>query len=284
MLSAEGKPLVLAVTCGWLASPDSHTDGPHMALVLRDVTAEEAVRNLRSYFLANISHEFRTPLSTLSASMELLLDEDENLTADEMRKLLRPSHLSLISLQTLIDNLLESTSIEAGAFTVRLRPVNLNQVITEALHIVNPLLLRRRQSLSLVEPAHLPELAADAPRLTQALVNLLSNASKYSPIGESIELRIDAALDSIRVSVADRGSGVSEADRALLFQRFVRLDDQSGEQYGVGLGLHVVKTIVEAHGGRLGVDSRPGGGSVFWFDLPLLNSANQGKVRNEATP
>ncbi len=271
--TTQGTPLVLAVTSAPLMPSNSETNAAQIALVLRDVTAEEALRDLRSYFLANISHEFRTPLSTLSASMELMLNED--LTADEMRRLLQPSHLSLMSLQTLIDNLLESTSIEAGSFTLRCRLIHFNQVLTEALHIVNPLLLRRHQTLSLAEPIQIPDVWADATRLTQVLVNLLGNASKYSPIGESIDLQIETTEETIRVAVADRGPGIPEGEADHIFQRFVRLDSSTGEQYGIGLGLHVVKTIIEAHSGRLGVAVRPGGGSIFWFDLSLQTPAEQ---------
>lgn len=266
VLSSQGKPLVLAVTGARLVPPHSTASTVQVALVLRDVTDEEALRNLRSYFLANISHEFRTPLSTLSASMELLLDEEEALTAAEMRKLLRPSHLSLIGLQTLVDNLLESSSIEAGRFVVYPRPMHMDEVVTQAIHIVQPLLLRRSQSLRVEQDAALPALYADPTRLTQALVNLLGNASKYSN-SRPIELSMTAQGRSVRVAVADRGPGIPEAERGRLFQRFVRLNATSGEQYGIGLGLYVVKTIVEAHRGRLGVEPRPGGGSVFWFEL-----------------
>ena len=270
VMSPQGKPLVLAVTGARLVPPHSPAPTVQVALVLRDVTDEEALRNLRSYFLANISHEFRTPLSTLSASMELLLDEEEALTADEMRKLLRPSHLSLIGLQTLIDNLLESSSIEAGRFTVQRRSVHLDDVVAQAVDIVAPLLLRRGQSLTLDQPAALPTLDADPARLTQVLVNLLSNASKYSAIGQPIDLTLHASGNTVRLAVSDRGPGIPEAERSQLFERFVRLNAGSGEQYGIGLGLYVVKTIVEAHHGRLGIEPRPGGGSVFWFELPAV--------------
>ena len=273
VISPQGKPTVLAITGARLAPPSSPV--PQVALVLRDVTEEEALRGLRSNFLANISHEFRTPLSTLNASMELLLDEEQNLSAVEMRNLLQPTHLSLVSLQTLIDNLLESSSIEAGRFTIRKRVVVLNQVISEAMHIVNPLLTRRGQSVSIAEPAQLPPLHADPTRLIQVLVNLLSNASKYSPIGQPVEVIVATNQSSLRVSVADRGPGIPEGERDQLFRRFVRLDAQAGEQYGIGLGLYVVKTIVEAHQGRLGVDDRPGGGSVFWFELPVATTPSR---------
>ena len=142
--------------------------------------------------------------------------------------------------------------------------------MADALTIVRPLVERRRQAVAVTEPARLPTLLADRARLTQALVNLLSNAAKYSPIGCPIDLSISQSKDILRLAVADRGPGVSPEDRVNLFRRFMRLDAQAGdEQYGIGLGLYLVKRIAEAHGGQVGVDDRPGGGAVFWMDLPL---------------
>ncbi len=267
LLNRAGQEVILATTRSRLVPPGGDT--PQVALVLRDVTEEEALRHLRSYFLANISHEFRTPLSTLNASIELLLSEAEELSTAEMRELLKPTALSLRGLQTLIDNLLESSSIEAGRFIIRNQPTDMNEVIQSALQLVQPLLERRNQTVSLEEPARLPHITADPARLTQVLVNLLSNASKYSPIGQPVDLRLEQIEAMLRVSVADRGPGIPPAERINLFRRFVRLDAHDREQYGVGLGLFVVKNAIEAHGGRVGVDDRLGGGSVFWFELPL---------------
>ncbi|MCL4869610.1 MAG: PAS domain S-box protein [Anaerolineae bacterium] len=270
----DGQTLTLAVTGARLFPPQGET--MQVALVLRDVTEEAAWRSLRAYFLANITHEFRTPLSTLNASIELLLDEADNFTPDEMRELLKPTYLSLLTLQTLIDNLLESSRVEAGQFSLRRRPTHLNQVVADATRIVQPLLERRQQTLTLVEPAHLaqletlPRLLADEARLTQVLVNLLTNASKYSEQGTEIELHLSQTPDWLRLEVADRGLGIPAPERINLFRRFVRLDHPDGEQYGAGLGLYVVKHTIEAHGGRVGVDNRPGGGSLFWVELPLL--------------
>jgi PAS domain S-box-containing protein len=265
-----GKATTLAISGTRLVPPGEET--VQTALVLRDVTQEDALRHLRSYFLANISHEFRTPLSTLNASIELLLEEVDSLSAAEIRELLKPTHLSLRGLQNLIDNLLESSSIEAGRFVLHQRPVELNQVIHNALRVIQPLLDRRRQQVTVEEPANPPELTADPGRLTQVLVNLLSNASKYSPIGEAIDLRVRQLADTLRISVADRGPGIPPEERVNVFRRFVRLTATDGEQYGVGLGLFVVRTTIEAHGGRVGVNGRPDGGSVFWFELPLVQS------------
>ncbi|HSM56616.1 MAG TPA: ATP-binding protein, partial [Candidatus Sulfomarinibacteraceae bacterium] len=269
-----GKSMVLAVTGAQVVPPGADT--AQVAMVLRDVTEEEALRHLRAYFLANISHEFRTPLSTLNASIELLLDPAEDFSTDEMRELLKPTYLSLRALQTLIDNLLESSSIEAGQFTIQKRPTDLNVVLENALRMVGPLLERRRQPLTVGEPGALPIVPADAGRLTQVLVNLLANASKYCPPGAPVDIHVRQEAGALRIAVADRGPGIPLGERATVFRRFVRggqygAADADGEQYGIGLGLYVVKTVVEAHGGRVGVDDRPGGGSIFWFELPLNN-------------
>lgn len=276
VFNRSGKAVTLSVTGARLAPPNEKT--VQVALVLRDVTNEEALRNLRSYFLANISHEFKTPLSTLNASLELLLDSAEEYSVDEVREVLKPAHLSLLSLQNLIDNLLQSSSIEAGHFTIRKRPVALYHVVEDALRLVQPLLDRRRQQVAMHDEAGFLDsvasraIQADKGRLTQVLVNLLANASKYSPIGSAIELLVDEQPERLRVAVADRGPGIPAQERLNLFRRFVRLDAQDSEEYGIGLGLYVVKTTVEAHGGQVGIDDRPGGGSLFWFELPCKGS------------
>jgi len=267
----SSRKIELEITATTLAGTNGQSG--QTALVLRDISEEQLLSNLRSYFLANITHEFRTPLSTFNASIELLMNEEENLSAAEMRDLLKPVHLSLLSLQTLIDNLLESSSIEAGRFVIRKRPVMLDQLITNALQMVQPLVERRQQALTVFAPPALPPLQADGPRLTQVLINLLTNASKYSPIGEAIELIVRPTAQWLRITVADRGPGVPSTELATLFQNFVRANHHAEDQYGVGLGLYVVKTTIEAHHGRVGVEPRPDGGSLFWVELPVDEEA-----------
>ena len=293
VLTRSGKVISLAVTGARLAPPQAKS--AQVALVLRDITHEEALRNLRAYFLANISHEFKTPLSTLNASLELLLENTEEqaeaYSLAEVREVLKPAHLSLLSLQNLIDNLLQSSSIEAGHFTIRKRPLLLYHVVEDALHLVKPLLDRRHQTLAVVamnggedgredgggdgggdgllDSVTSREIQADKGRLTQVLVNLLVNASKYSPIGGAIDLTVEASADQLRLSIADRGPGIPPPERLNLFRRFVRLDAQDSEEYGIGLGLYVVKTTIEAHGGQVGIEDRPEGGSIFWVELPI---------------
>jgi signal transduction histidine kinase len=229
--------------------------------------------HLHAYFLANISHEFRTPLAGVSASVELLLEELDYLSKEEIRELLNSLHMSVTGLQTLIDNLLESSSIEAGHFRIRRQLTDFRLVVEECVHTMAPLLSRRRQRVLVEEPAPCPQLLLDPVRMAQVLVNLLSNASKYSPVGTDVELRVAVEANGLRVTVADCGPGLSDAERETLFQRCVRRGGEGNAQYGVGLGLLVVKAIVEGHGGEVGVLPRAGGGSIFWFTLPERGGA-----------
>ena len=107
-------------------------------------------------------------------------------------------------------------------------------------------------------------------RLTQVLVNLLSNASKYSPIDQPIEISLSLEENNaFKISISDRGPGISSEDKENIFRRFIRRDEKDKAQYGIGLGLAVVKMIVESHGGTVALDDRPGGGSIFWFTIPI---------------
>lgn len=273
ILNRKGHEIILAVTGARLKLSDNNNT--QTAFVLRDITEEEATQRLRAHFLANISHEFRTPLSALNASVELLLEEISDLSLAEIVELLNSIHFSVSGLQGLIDNLLESSNIAAGSFRIRQRPTDLFDIITEASRVMQPLLNRRHQILVKNIPPDLPEVNVDPTRLTQVLVNLLSNASKYSPMDENIDLIIKVKNDkNLYIAVQDRGPGISSTDRSNLFRRFVRLGDQDEAQYGVGLGLSVVKAIVDEHGGEVGVDARIGGGSTFWITLPS-NGENQ---------
>lgn len=233
---------------------------------------QSTFKDLHVYFLANISHEFRTPLTALSASLEILWDELDALSPDDQRELLRSMRLSTTNLQTLVNNLLESTSIEAGHFAIHRRIIGVNRVLAEAVHIVQPLLDRREQYLVITQPFKLPPLYADPIRLTQVFINLLSNASKYSSLGQKIDLGIDVMGENLLIAVADRGPGIPEADRDDIFGYFRRLAAEDSDQYGAGLGLSVVKSIVEGHGGTISIDDRPGGGSIFWITLPLAQA------------
>lgn len=263
---ADGRIATLSLTGARLIPPESGET--EIALVFRDVSEAEMVHHLIGEFLANITHEFRTPISALAASTELLLDQADDLKPDELRNLLNSLHMGIVGLQTLVDNLLESARLEAGRFRVFPRPVELGEIIADATRIMQPLLNRRGQRLVVELPANIPVVQADSRRITQVLVNLLSNANKYSPDETEIAIQVNLDGDWARIAVADQGPGISADFRPSLFRRFARPETGTGKsRYGAGLGLPVVKAIVEAHGGEVGLDDRPEGGSVFWFTL-----------------
>lgn len=233
---------------------------------------EEQKRNqeFRSQFLAHITHEFRTPLSALNASVEFLLEELDHLNKEEIAELLESIHLSTTGLQTLIDNLLESLSLEAGKFTIHKSKIELCEVIDEALQVMAPLLSRRGQQVVLQLNPRCPQIYADSIRLKQVLVNLLSNASKYGPVNQTIKLETLPTTDGyLWISVCDQGPGVPAAQQALIFEPFSHPRTGDGPQVGIGLGLSLVKKIVEEHGGQVGVVAGPACGSIFWFTIPL---------------
>lgn len=269
----DGRQLTLAITRAHLAPPEASRS--ETALVLRDVTDEQALHRLLGDFLANITHEFRTPLSALAASIELLLDQLPTLDPTELRELLNSLRLGTLGLQTLVDNLLEGASIEAGRFRVRPQETDLGQVMDETLHLMQPLLEKYGQNLVVHRPEALPPVSADPRRTAQALVNLLSNAIKWSPPGATITLEVQSSGEEVLIAVADCGPGIPPEHIEQIFTRFAHLQRENARaEYGAGLGLSVVKAIVGAQGGRLGVENRPEGGARFWFTVPLARRAD----------
>jgi PAS domain S-box-containing protein len=279
----DGRHTVLSMTGARLLPPDvgdepdqPAPDRPRVALVFRDVSEEEAVHRLLAHFMANVTHEFRTPLSALAASVELLLDQVTDLNPAELQELLTALHLSVLGLQTLVDNLLEGASIEAGRFRISSRPSSLSGIIAEAIRMMQPLLDKRGQQLVVELPASIPVVQADPRRVVQVMINLLSNASKYCPDDSEIVIGVTVEDGRVRVSVADQGAGIPLEQRADLFRRFSRPGDVGdGARYGIGLGLSIVKAVVQAHGGQVGVEDRPGGGAVFWFTLQIGDSGKK---------
>jgi PAS domain S-box-containing protein len=273
-IQLNGRLATLAIASARLAPPEAGRAST--ALLLRDISDEEALRRLLGGFLANITHEFRTPLSALAASSELLMDQLPSLSTAELQELLNALHLGIIDLQTLIDNLLEGASIEAGRFRVQPHPASLEEIITSSYKTMQPLLDKYHQRLVMDVPDNLPEVLADPRRTAQAIVNLLSNAIKWSPTGSEIRLSAESLEGELRLSVGDQGPGVPDEKKAEVFNRFAHLvSSNQRAEYGAGIGLSVVKAIVEAQCGSVGVQDRPGGGSIFWFTLPIAEPETQ---------
>jgi PAS domain S-box-containing protein len=270
----NGQEKLLSISKSKLVPPEASSS--NRALVIRDVSNEEYIHRLLGDFMANITHEFRTPLSALEASSELLLDNLQNLSKNEIEELLVSLNLGIINLQTLIDNLIEAASIEAGRFNVSLQPTPFVSILRDAFRIIEP--LAKKYSLKLIaQPVDQSVFVmADQRRTVQALVNLLSNAVKHSPENGVIQVKHRTEDRQLLVEVIDGGSGVSPGQRNNLFRRFAHLDtDNERARQGAGLGLSVVKEIVEAQQGEVGVTELPERGTSFWFTLPLVKESLQ---------
>ena len=240
--------------------------------VMRDETELEAVRRARDSVLANISHEFRTPLAAQLASIELLLAGLEHLPRAQLAELVSSLERGTLRLTQLIDNLLESVRIEAGQLAIRTQRVALADVVDDAQALVGSLLAQRRQRLEIELPQDLPLVSGDKTRLTQVFVNLLANANNFAP--EDSLVRIGAARQgqSVHAWVEDEGAGPAAGDGADLFARFSRGGGEP-EPAGLGLGLWLVKSIVERHGGAVAFERTAQARTRFSFTLPLEQPA-----------
>jgi signal transduction histidine kinase/HAMP domain-containing protein len=234
--------------------------------VIRDETELEAVRRARDSVLANISHEFRTPLAAQLASIELLRDGLGQLPPAELRTLVTSLERGTLRLTQLIDNLLESVRIESGQLAIRSQRVALAEVIEEAQLLVASLLAQRRQTLS-IELPQLPMITGDKTRLTQVFVNLLANANKFAPEASVVRIGAAAAGTQLRVWVEDEGAGPAEGAGEELFARF-RRGGSEPEPAGLGLGLWLVKSIIERHGGAVAFERTADARTRFTLTLP----------------
>jgi signal transduction histidine kinase len=238
--------------------------------ILRDETDLEAARRARDSVLGNISHEFRTPLAAQLASIELLRDGLGNLQPDAQRELLANVERGVLRLMRLIDNLLESVRIEAGQLSIRQQAVQLLQVVIEAQDLIAPLLRQRGLVVEIDEHALGVIVPGDTQRLVQVFVNLLANAAKFAPEASTIRIggRAGGPPSQMEVWVEDEGPGVPAGNASAIFERFQRGEGTEPEAPGLGLGLWIVKSIVERHGGTVRVERTAQGRTRFCVLLP----------------
>ncbi len=237
-----------------------------VALLEQTIAAVGEANATKDEFLRTISHELRTPLSVISGFAYLIKqavsDKDPELLdwANQIESAGR-------AMLEIITEILDMAAIQAGRLEIRLGPVDLREVIDEVVGQFGPLLQAKDQSLE-VDVADFLELQADFPRLRQVLVNLLANASRYSPPGTQIHVRADQEGSSVRVEIEDHGPGIHEAALSRLFQPFAVAGDAAA-QGGIGLGLAICRGLIVAMQGTIGIDTRIGEGSTFWFTLPV---------------
>jgi signal transduction histidine kinase len=230
------------------------------------VTAE--LTRLKSKFLANVTHELRTPLNGIINYIGFVLDNPEQLNADQVVHL-KQALTGAERLLDLINNILDMSKIEAGQMTLIKRPVDLSEVLAELEPVALELLGGKPvQYVTNIAPT-LPLFVGDRMRLRQIILNMVSNASKFTERGK-IQVDLYPQNGSIIIKVSDTGPGIKQAALPTIFERFATtglIDTQ--ELFGPGLGLPITKSLVELHHGHITVDSQPHTGTIFTVDLPL---------------
>ena len=221
---------------------------------------------LRSILLDSVTHEFRTPLTAIKASATSLLGAGDH-SAEETTELLTIINEESDRLNRLIGEAAEMAQLDANKVEFHFASASLRPAVDEALDELKQLLVQHPVDVRI--PANLPPARMDLAHIKEVLVHLLENAAKYSPAGAPIRITAEAKDRMLIVSIADRGPGIDDFEQSLVFEKFYRGRNQRVQISGTGMGLAICKAIVEAHGGKLGLTSQLGHGSVFYFSLPI---------------
>ncbi|MBI3669047.1 MAG: PAS domain-containing protein [Acidobacteria bacterium] len=272
------RPRSFAVTAAPIAAAGANAGTEATAgavLVLHDISELRRLERVRRDFVANVSHEFKTPLTAIQGFAETLLagalEDQEN----------RPRFLEIISeharrLGRLTDDLLKLAQIEAEQMELDFRAVSVAELIEGCVETTRLRAEQKQLTLAAECPDGLPAVGGDRARLAEVLQNLLDNAVQYTPAGGRVTLRARAAEREVIITVSDTGIGIPQADQERIFERFYRVDAaRSREVGGTGLGLSIAKHIVEAHGGRIWVESTVGQGSDFHFSIPAMSPSSE---------
>jgi signal transduction histidine kinase len=246
--------------------------------VIRDVSSHRHLERLKDEFFTNVSHELRTPIATIRTLTDVLLAQSAAGGADGVDRLLGNIQREAERMENLVEELLELGRLKAGAVQLRLARCDVRELMERAAKAIEPLARKRLQVVEVVVPDRPVIAVVDSARLEQALLNLLSNAHKYSFEASLIWLKLERAQTQLVITVADDGPGIHEEDRERVFQRFYRSPKAAVRRVqGSGLGLAIARSVVELHRGYISIESPPECGAVFRIHLPL------GKNRRRAT-
>ncbi len=256
-MSVYGAP-VIGIHGNWLG----------IVVVIHDITELVRLEEVRKDFVANVSHELRTPVTSIKGFTETLLDGamHEPVILQEFLGIIQKESDRL---HLLIDDLLELSGMEREGFSLTYAVVNVKDMIEDAMKIVSRSMERKNMNIV----AEIPEvliIEADADRLMQVMVNLLSNAINYSKEETTVTVAVTSAVNEVVIMIRDQGIGIEQSELPRLFERFYRVDRaRSRDSGGTGLGLAIVKHLVEIHGGRVEVESTIGVGTTFCIHLPI---------------
>lgn len=276
MTTRDGHQRDIAVSYSPIApsgDPDSPEAG-HVVAIVRDISRSKDVERQKTQFVSTVSHELRTPLASIKASVGVLIASMPEETPDPIMRLLRNIDRSTHRLESIVLDLLDLSRLQSGRVRLSKRHVDLAEISTEAIATVKPLTDAKAQTIELVAPKRAVTLHADRQRLGQVILNLLSNAHKYSPAGGKITVRLSRRLHDVVCAVEDSGPGIPSEEQELIFERFYRPENGVTQaNVGTGLGLPIAKALVELHGGRIWLRSEVGRGSAFYFSVPRGDAA-----------
>lgn len=220
-------------------------------------------------FISFLTHEFKTPLSSIITSAGLLAEEMAVSADDPKARLIGNILAASHNLEDRASELLELARLEAEGFDLELEPMDINAVVHKAVEQLSPIIHSRGQSLTLQLAPHIPRIAADSLRVEQILLNLLSNATKFSPQGSDIFLTTHENNSYLLIEVQNSGQCIPLEEQSKLFQPYYRIKSNKEHVSGVGLGLALCKHLVELHGGKIWLRSEPGKNTTFAFSLPI---------------
>jgi signal transduction histidine kinase len=242
---------------------------------VRDVTASAELLRLKEEFLLDVAHELRTPISALTASLDLVHQDAISMPREELRAMVGTLRRSALRLEHLVANLLDAGSIEAGTFEVRAVPSSIKDILEDSLVFIRSIFDSKGQKLVTHFGRGTDRVVCDPRRTGQVFANLLGNAGKYGTERSEISLATTTEAGFVRVTVHNDGPSIPPDELSRLFQRFFRSRTVRGEAGGLGLGLTICRAIVQAQGGEIGVDSAPERGTSVHFTVPKARDLAQ---------
>lgn len=241
-----------------------------LVTLFQDVTRYKNLDRMKSDFIATVSHEFRTPLTSMNMTVDILLQQVVGRINEKQLELLQASKKDARRLIKLVKDLLDLSKMESGQNQIQMELVSLKDVVNESLKPLDLIIKEKKIRFRAQIPDKLPVFWGDAQKLSWVVANLVSNALRYTPEGGSVSVLAEEAEGFIRVSVRDTGKGIPKKDLNSIFEKFIQVKEPTESTPGsVGLGLAIAKQVVEAHGGKIGVASEQGKGSTFTFTVPL---------------
>jgi signal transduction histidine kinase len=242
--------------------------------VLHDITSFKELDQLKSDFVNLVSHELRSPLSSIIMQHKVILDGLAGELTAKQRELLTRAHDKIQGLLELINDLLDLAKIESGHRHLEQAPLALGELLTELVELLRTKAEDQNIILTLSAAPDLPHILADRRGMDEVFTNLITNAIKYSPDGGNVKVTAVSHVDYVEVSVSDQGIGIEEDEIPKIFDKFYRVKHPKARQIiGTGLGLAIVKNIIEAHRGAIEVTSRVGEGTAFKVLLPAVSEA-----------